>query len=187
MPLGYQGWQKEFTTQQIDQTEEALLKVGDYFPQCNLMVLNAKTDGKYLGLKQGLKNISLDDIDSKYLLVEMYNELCFECINEVKNYTIFYHHFRRDPQLSKKIRIVGIGAGSSKRKVVKFRKDHQVPFPLFSDSKWYLFSCLGGPALPTSYLLKHESVGRKKIVFVQTGHIENIDRWMKRISEKIQD
>jgi len=187
MLVGYQGWQEVFNQVQIEEAEEQLLKAGDYFPQCQLMLLNARTDRKYLGLKHRERDISLDDIDSKYLLVEIYNEFCTGCIAEIKNYKTFFHRFRDDRKLSQRIRIIGIGAGSSKRKVVKFRKKHQIPFPLFSDNEWSLFSCLGRPALPTSYLLKREPDGRIKIIFVQNGHIEEIENWMDQISMMIQE
>ena len=185
MPAGFLGWQAVYGEVKVEETETELLKIGDYFPQCHLMLLNAKVDRKYLGLRHREKSISLEDINARYLLVEMYNELCSGCIAEVKNYKTFYHHFRNDPDLAGEIKIIGIGAGSSKRKVVKFRKEHQIPFPLFSDSKWYLFNCLGSPALPTSYLLKKESDDRFKILFVQNGHIEKIEQWMDQISNML--
>lgn len=179
------GWQAVYGEVKVEETETELLKIGDYFPQCHLMLLNTKVDRKYLGLRHREKSISLEDINARYMLVEMYNELCSGCIAEVKNYKTFYHHYRNDPDLARQIKIIGIGAGSSKRKVVKFRKEHQIPFPLFSDSKWYLFNCLGSPALPTSYLLKKESDDRFKILFVQNGHIEKIEQWMDQISKML--
>ena len=186
MPSGFLGWQAVYSEVKVEDSETHLLTAGDYFPECHLMLLNTTTDRKYLGLQHGKKVISLNDIDSKFLLVEMFNELCTGCIAEVKNYKTFYRHFRSDPDSNHRIKIIGIGAGSSKRKVVKFRKEHQIPFPLFSDSKWYLFSCLGSPALPTSYLLKQESDDRFRILFVQNGHIENIEQWMDQISKMLQ-
>ena len=80
MPAGFLGWQAVYGEVKVEETETELLKIGDYFPQCHLMLLNAKVDRKYLGLRHREKSISLEDINARYLLVEMYNELCSGCI-----------------------------------------------------------------------------------------------------------
>jgi peroxiredoxin len=77
--------------------------------------------------------------------------------------------------------MMGIGVGSKKRHVAKFRKRHGIGFPLFADEKSGIFGCLGKPTLPTSYLVQKHPNGGRKIILVQSGHIESTEKLMRRV------
>lgn len=165
----------------FDEEPEPLTE-GDTFPTCNLSLLKPVKDSLYLGIGTSSKSVRMVDIPAEYLYVEIYNERCFGCVEEIKNYKVLYDKFNKNKNLTDRIKIIGIGAGSKNRNVVKFRKTYDIPFPLFADSKWELFECLGSPALPTSYLIKRISNDQRQIVFVQSDHIEDVNSLMRRIS-----
>lgn len=145
--------------------------VGDVFPSCRLVVLKGIADRSYLGLQPGAKSFALSDVPAGFLLVELYNELCSGCLKEVSSYNQLHRLIEDDPFLKGKLKMIGMGVGSLKRSVAKFRRKNKVSFPLFADSKREIFQCMGSPELPVLYLLKRDSGQTRRIVMVHSGHV----------------
>jgi peroxiredoxin len=184
LPHGYFGW-KRFISPDANQSKEIpVLGVGEIFPACRLVILDSKRDRAYLQIAHKGRGIALDDIESDFILIEIYNELCSECIDEVKNYKAVYQKILEDDALKQKVKVIGIGAGSKKRNVAKFRKHEAIQFPLFADEKWGIFNCLGKPTLPVSYLVFRQN-GKRKIILIQSGHIGSTEKLMGRIREAV--
>jgi peroxiredoxin len=180
MPHGYFGW-KAYISPDSDETEEiSTLAVGDYFPTCRLMLLNYQKDRDYLQITHLQRYFTLEDVHSDYIFIEIYNELCSACVNEVKTYKALYRMLLGDAFLRGKVKMMGIGAGSKKRSAAKFRKQKNIAFPLFADEKREIFECLGKPVLPVSYLVERQA-GKRKIRLIQSGHIGNAEKLLEKI------
>lgn len=180
MAAGYKEW-VQITQGDVSLHTGAQLKKGDLFPKCELTLLNKDADATYLGIANNEKKIKLSDIPAEYLFVEIFNEKCWGCVAEIRHYKNLHSKFADDPELSKNLKIIGIGAGSSNRAVIRFRREQRVPFPLFADSQKKIFKCLGFPALPTAYLIKRVENTERKIVFTQSDHIEDIEPLLTKI------
>jgi len=184
MPHGYFGW-KAYISPGSDETEEiSTLAVGDYFPACRLMLLDYQKDRDYLQITHVERNFTLEDVHSDYIFIEIYNELCSACVNEVKTYQTLYRMLLADAFLSQKVKMMGIGAGSKKRNAAKFRKQKNIAFPLFADEKREIFDCLGKPVLPVSYLVERQA-GKRKIRLIQSGHIGNAEKLLAEIKSAV--
>jgi peroxiredoxin len=184
MPHGYFGWQA-YISPGSDETEEiSTLKVGDYFPTCRLMLLNYQKDRDYLEISHAERNFTLEDVHSDYIFIEIYNELCSACVNEVKTYKALYRMLLKDAFLRGKVKMMGIGAGSKKRSAAKFRKQKNIAFPLFADEKREIFDCLGKPVLPVSYLVQRQA-GKRKIHLIQSGHIGSAEKLLAEIKSAV--
>ena len=181
LPHGYFGW-RDANTRAVYKTESVRkLTVGDFFPACQLILLNSKGDKNYLQIQHNDRSISLEDVQSEYLFIELYNELCYQCLQEVKNYKSLYTLLNETSSLQDTVKMMGIGVGSKKRHVAKFRKQHGIQFPLFADENSGIFSCLGKPTLPTAYLVKRDHNGARKIIFVQSGHIRSTQELLGKV------
>ncbi len=180
-PEGYFGWKAANAPEEDESKETPKLTVGDYFPSCRLVLLDQARDREYLEIGHKGRAFSLEDIKSEYLFIELYNEMCSACINEVKNYKGVYRRLVAEQDLNDRVKMMGIGVGSKKRKVAKFRKKKGIPFPLFADEGWEIFRCLGDPLLPTSYLVQRQPNGGRKILLVQSGHIDSVEGFMKKM------
>jgi peroxiredoxin len=160
---------------------------GELFPQCRLALLQAKKDAAYLGLAPGSRYFSLSDIAGDYVLVEVYNEMCTLCLAELPNINRLLGLVIEDPHLKGRIKLLGLGAGSTKRSVAKFRKKKGYDLLLFSDEKWKIFGLLGKPMLPVLYLLKKDGRKGLRIMWRHAGGIGNpedflahLKRYMKK-------
>ena len=184
MPHGYFGW-KAYTSPGSDETEEtSTLTEGDFFPACRLMLLDYQTDRDYLQITHVQRTFTLEDVPSDYIFIEIYNELCSACVNEVKTYKALYRMLLENAFLKEKVKMMGIGADSKKRSAAKFRKQKNISFPLFADEKREIFECLGKPVLPVSYLVQRQA-GKRKIRLIYSGHIGNAEKLLAEIKSTV--
>ena len=154
---------------------------GDLFPPCRLAVLQGEKDVSYLGLSPGSRYFSLSDIGTDYVLLEVYNEMCTLCLAELPNINRLMDLASNDSNLKGYIRILGLGAGSTKRSVARFRKKKAYDLPLFADEKWKIFGLLGKPMLPVLYLLKHDGKTGLRIMWRHAGGIGNPKDFLKHL------
>ncbi len=186
LPHGYFGWREANNLGEEDQEEPSQLSVGDFFPSCHLVLLSYSRDKNYLQIHHDERTISLEDIQSEYVFIELYNEYCYQCLKEVKEYKALYAMLAEDGSLQDKVKMLGIGVGSKKRQVAKFRKQQAINFPLFADEKSGIFFCLGKPTLPTSYLVQRNPNGGRKIILVQSGHIRSRKELMEKVKSLVR-
>ena len=184
MPHGYFGW-KAYVSPGSDEIEKiSTLAVGDFFPACRLMLLDYQKDRDYLQISHVARDFTLEDVHSDYIFIEIYNELCSACVNEVDTYKALYRMLLEDAFLRGKVKMMGIGAGSKKRNAARFRKQKNISFPLFADEKREIFECLGKPVLPVSYLVQRQA-GKRKIRLIQSGHIGNAEKLLAEIKSAV--
>ena len=179
MPTGYFGWKEDVLKHEIPIEDQHL---GDYFPECQFVSINRQLDFRYLDVKEHDNKIYFNEINSPFIYVAMFNEMCLQCVDEMKQYGQLFSQFQQRDKFKQHIKIIGIGAGSSNRSAKKFVNSHHIAFPIFADIDWSVFRCLGEPPLPVSYLLKKESDNRLKIVLVRKSHIDNVSEVLNEIS-----
>lgn len=155
---------------------------GDDFPSCQLVMLHGETDIDYLKIQNSQKSFSLEDVGCAFLYIVLYNENCLACIDEVISYKRLYQQVTTDPFLSDRVKLLGIGAGSKKRGILSFKKENAIPYPLFGDENRSIFSCLGSPVLPTSYLIQLQPGGRRPILLIQHEHINDVETLVQKIT-----
>jgi len=172
-PWGYQGWQ----ALKDPESHKALAPKGplegEFFPKCRLAVLQAGKDIAYLGLPSGSRYFSLSDVAGDYVLVEVYNEMCTLCLKELPNINRLFNLVDAEGMPAGQVKLLGLGAGSTRRSVARFRKKTGYDLPLFADEKWHIFGWLGKPTLPVLYLLKKEGEKGLRILLRHGGSIGN--------------
>jgi len=86
----------------------------------------------YLGLT-GEGNFKISQIKTKVLLIEVFSNLCPHCHEEAPQVNELYTAIEGRPDLKGKIKLIGIGAANDSADNSKFKKMHNVPFPIFPD------------------------------------------------------
>ena len=154
---------------------------GDLFPECRLAVLQSGKDISYLGLSPGTSYFSLLDIAGDYVLVVVYNEMCMLCLAELPHVNRLFELADADGRLKGRIKMLGLGAGSTKRAAARLRKEKGYDLPLFADEKWSVFDSLGKPTLPVNYLLKKDGEKGLRIMMRHEGAIGNPENFLAHL------
>jgi len=135
----------------------------------------------YLGLKS-LEPFSLSQIQSKLILVEFYSIYCAVCQQQAPHINKLFKYVQGDRELSKDLKMIGIGLGNKPFEVKYYREAHSVKFPLFPDADKGVLNKTGIKATPVMVLMQPSG----KILMAHYGRIENLDNFFQEI-KKIQN
>ncbi|AMK09808.1 AhpC/TSA family protein [Pseudodesulfovibrio indicus] len=158
--------------------EKHVLAVGDDFPTCRVAVLNGDEDREYLELPEGARFLELSELKARFVLIQLYNTLCNDCVAETKKLTRFFKLVEADPVLHGQLKIIGLGIYDSNQQVVRFRKHYDVAYPLFSDKSGQIFECLGQAELPLAYLVRAKGDGTWNIELIKRGYFEPDEQFL---------
>ena len=178
-PWGWQGWQ-EFLG--IKTKKYQGLQVGDVFPDLRFSVITGDVERQYLGLTPGARAFSIAEINSPYLLVVVYDELCLTCQMELTTLKSFFKSHPPSEAMGSAFKVLGIAVGSTDRAVAKYGREREVPFPLAADTKRQLFHLLGSPILPTLYVLK-KMEGQTRILWTYAQKVETPEKLTQMLFE----
>lgn len=165
--------------------EQRALAPGDSFPDCRLALLSGEGDREYLGLPPDTKWLSLADLSARFALIQLSNTSCPECVRETHRLGDFFRLVEADPVLAGRLKIIGIFIYDSNLAVVKFRRRHEVPYPLFADRHGEIFSCLGQAQVPLAYLLRARGDGTWNIELVKRGYFEPDEAFLAAIRSAV--
>jgi len=138
-------------------------------------------DKKYLGLKDGPK-FKLSQIETKYLLIEIFSMYCPICQRDAKSVNQLYDLVQTVPGLRENVRIVGIGTGNTPYEVNVFKKKFNVSFPLVADDNFVVQKALSHDIRTPTFLLgKLSGDGKLIIVFTKVGEIKDAGEFLKAL------
>jgi len=185
-PDGLYGW-KAAHPDMVEGNTEAVkpLTVGDEFPDCRVAVLNGDEDRQYLGLPPEAKWLDLTALKARFVLIQLYNTMCPECVNETKKLTKFFQTVEADPVLHGRLKIFGLGVYDDYRDVIRFKRHYDVAYPLFADKHGQIFECLGQAELPLAYLLRAEGDGRWTIELIKRGYFEPDEKFLQTLQNAV--
>lgn len=162
-----------------------ILAVGDAFPACRVAVLSGDKDRQYLGLPEGAKWLELSELTARFVLIQLYNSMCSDCVAETKMLTRFFKEVEADPVLSGQLKIIGLGVYNTNRQVVHFKKHWEVAYPLFSDKDGQIFECLGQAELPLAYLVRAKGDGTWIIELIKRGYFKPDNKFLAVLKDAV--
>ncbi len=141
----------------MEQEEQIpLIQVGNQFPKTELVSPKEKIYRDYLGLPDK-PGFYLDEIKADVLIVEFLNKYCYHCQMQAYLMNRIYKTIKKDPALSGKVKILGIGVGNNRMELEGFRQEKRIPFPLIPDKNFVAFEDIGyPPGTPFALILKKE-------------------------------
>ena len=175
---GWHGWAKANAAKS---PAPKGLTLGDSFPNPVLTILPGGDDRKYLGLAPGAKKFSLGDLKGKLVLVALFHEFCLSCHEQLEILSKLRIRLEGKKEFSRPLVMLGLGAGSNNRQVVKFRRKQRIAMPLFADPESRLFHELGDPLLPALYLLEVKEGHGPTLISDFCGGKISVDEIIKRI------
>lgn len=156
--------------------ESKALTTGKNLPQITLNLNDNSSTQHYLGLKSS-KSFSLSQIQSKLILIEIFSLYCPICQKQAPISNKIYKYIQQNADLSKDVKMIGIGAGNNQREVGVFRETFRVTFPLFTDPDFAVHKKLGEPRTPVTILTTKHG----KILSVHHGVIEDVEEFIQQI------
>lgn len=134
----------------------------------------------YLGVKT-TEPFALNDIQTRVLIIEVFDFYCPHCQREAPNVNRLYHSIASDPNLKDRIKLIGIGVRNTAFEVNQFRKSFTVPFPLFPDRSRDIARQLEIRQTPTFVGFVLEPDGRLRRFMHAPGSMGNVDAFLARV------
>ncbi len=159
---------------------ERQLAKGETLAVIKLPVPQTAAAKGYLGLTDGEK-FTASQIKAEVLIIEIFNMYCNLCQGEAPRVNELYQLINKDPNLKKKIKMIGIGAGNTPLEVDVFRKNYQVLFPLFPDEDLVIHKAVGEPRTPFFICAKRNADGSLKVFHTKLGGFPNAAQFLKQV------
>lgn len=101
-------------------------------PLFELPMPDSESGRSYLGVS-GTGNFNIGQIKTRVLLIEVFSIYCPNCQKAAAHVNELYQLIEKNPDLSDKIKLIGIGATNTPYEINLYRERYKVPFPLFPD------------------------------------------------------
>ncbi len=134
----------------------------------------------YLGVKTS-EPFALNDIQTRVLIIEVFDFYCPHCQREAPNVNRLYHSIVSDLYLKDRIKLIGIGVRNTAFEVNQFRKSFVVPFPLFPDRSREIARQLEIRQTPTFVGFVLEPDGTLRRFMHAPGSMGNVDEFLARV------
>lgn len=185
-PAGYIAWREAYPDLQVCEARTHRLQPGQYFPPCVLTAGERGPDFAYLGLEQESANFFLADVPTEFVLLKYYGEHCYQCVQEVDEYNRLFSMLRDDPVLGTRMKMIGIGVGDNQRSVLRFKRSHEIPYPLLPDERQLMFESVGAGEIPLIYLVRILPDARIQVVLYHEGGLDDVEGLFQRIREAVE-
>jgi peroxiredoxin len=148
-----------------------LVKVGDNFPDLEMISPREKIYREYLGLSDKTA-FRMNEIQAQVLIVEFLNKYCYHCQQQAYLMNRLYKAIQKDPELKGRVKLLGIGVGNNWIQLTHFRQEKRIPFPLIPDQDFIAFEGIGYPGgTPFTLILKKEG----EVFVVKNTHLGVIE------------
>ena len=143
-------------------------------------------DRAYLGLSRP-GDFTLKDIQARYVLVEIFSDICPHCMLQAPIANRLYNLIQRNPRLrgdgaQAGLKMMGLGYYSNQAAMDKWRARYQVPFPLVPDPKGQAYKTLDAPGTPTYVVFDHQG----EVVYVHAGEIASPERFLRQVMAHLE-
>jgi thiol-disulfide isomerase/thioredoxin len=159
------------------------LEPHDQWPDILLPLPSDPIMRHYLGVKEG-DTFTVGDIGSEVVIVEIFNMYCPFCQREALHVNGLFTIIDGRDDLSRRLKIIGIGVGNSRYEVDYYRGSYSVPFPLFADQNYEIYNKIGRVRTPYFIILKRDELNRVRVVFVHPGGFKTPEAFLTEIIKR---
>ena len=153
---------------------------GGPLPAINLPIPSSPAEKSYLGLS-GSGFFKIPQIKTRVVIVEIFSMYCPFCQKDAPGVNELYQMIENNPDISAKIKLIGIGAGNSPFEVGVFKKTYSVPFPLFPDKDFTIHKACGEVRTPYYLAVKINDDGTHQTILSQLGGFEGAEPFLNLI------
>lgn len=146
-----------------------------------IFVPEDSADRMYLGIKEKSGQISLSQIKTEVLIIEIFSMYCPHCQRHAPIANKLYQAIDSEPQFRDKIKMIGIGVGNSKYEVGIFQDKYSPPFPLFDDRNSAVVNAFGGILTPYYFGLKMIDDSTFEVFYSRAGGYKDAEEFLEMI------
>ncbi len=153
------------------------------WPAISLPLPANPVERHYLGVKQG-DTFAVGDMAAEVVIVQIFSMYCPICQREAPKVNQLYTLIDQRGDLSRKLKIIGIGAGNSRYEVDFYRRNYAIPFPLFADGDFEIHKKIGEVRTPHFFILKHDDHGKVRLVYAHSGRFKTPETFLEEIIKR---
>jgi peroxiredoxin len=151
---------------------------GSTLPEFEIEMPTLPEMSTYLGIKGG-RAFSLSEISAKLIVVEFFSIFCPKCHQNAPVANQLYKSIKKDKELSKNIKMIGIGLASKSKEVAFYKQKFKVEFPLFPDPQKKVKTKSKVKHVPLTIVI--DKTG--KVLMIHLGVIKNLDEFLGKIKK----
>jgi len=136
--------------------------------------------GDYLGLSLGAKTFSLNDVDARVMVVEVFQVQCFHCQKEAHDVNELFARINQEG-LSSQVKVMAIAYGNTPFEVVMYARKYHVPFAMIADPGQQTIDV---DATPAYFILEPLSGGGARVLYSKYGSLPETEQFIRIIKER---
>jgi len=146
---------------------------GGKLPAINLPAPKNSGEKIYLGLS-GDGSFKIHQIKAKVVLIKIFNLYCPLCQSTTSAMVELHDQIEKHPDFNGKIKLIGIGVGNSQSEIEMFKRNNNIPFPVFPDQDFIIHKALGEVRTPFFIAIKINRNRSHEIVHTHLGGLTDI-------------
>lgn len=146
-----------------------------------LAFVSPPSDGEraYLGISGD--TFTLAGVQADIIIVELFTLYCALCAREAPAVAELFNLAQKQSTPQRRIRVLGIGTGSSPDDVARFRQQHSVPFPMVPDQKASFARAVKMAVTPGFIAFKKQPDGSMITLHTRSGVLGPPERFLETV------
>lgn len=133
----------------------------------------------YLGIPSKAVTFTLNDVDARVVLVEIFQVQCSHCQDEAPHVNKLFARINREG-LYNQVKVMAIAYGNTPSETSMYGHKYHVPFALLADPGQQTFDI---EATPAYFLLQPLRGGGARVLYSKYGALPETDTFIKIIKE----
>jgi peroxiredoxin len=138
-------------------------KEGSELPLVQLPTPETSEERNYLGIEEK-DFFTIPKIKANLVIIYFFSFYCRFCAEQAVHVNELYRAIDNNPDLKKKIKLIGIGIGNTPTEVDAYKETHRIPFPLLPDPDFAIHKAYGEIKAPNFLVAGIKDDGRQRVV-----------------------
>ena len=138
-------------------------KEGSELPLVQLPTPETSEERNYLGIEE--KDLfTISQVKANLVIVYFFSFYCRFCAEQAVHVNELYRAIDNNPDLQKKIKLIGIGIGNTPTEVDEYKETNRIPFPLLPDPDFAIHKAYGKIKVPYFLVVRIKDDGTQRVV-----------------------